>query len=266
MPSSNSVQGERDAQPNSLDPVKAAGAVDIKPPAVHPLQMLLNIAAPKSVVRAIRLDKNDEAALRALQRHDPFLLPEFLARAVLRRKVDYIAGRYCARAALRELDVSIVDPIVATGAHREPLWPAGTLGSIAHTSGYAMAIVGPRSTTAGLGIDVERWLAGPASAGVGRSVATPEEIAQLVATHGWSAGEVVTLVFSAKESLFKCLYPLVREYFHFKDAVVCADLQRPDGFIATLLRPVGSFAAQARFKGRFECLDDAIVTAMCHPF
>ena len=58
-------------------------------------------------------------------------LPVTLDKAVQKRKAEFLAGRYCARAALAQLDGSLAVNI-GIGANREPLWPPGFVGSITH--------------------------------------------------------------------------------------------------------------------------------------
>lgn len=71
---------------------------------------------------------------------DAKLLPEeeaIIARAVPRRRREFAAGRWCARAALAQLGEPPV-PILR-GPQNEPQWPAGIAGSITHCAGYRAA-------------------------------------------------------------------------------------------------------------------------------
>lgn len=63
---------------------------------------------------------------------------------------------------------------------------------------------------------------------------------------------LLTLAFSAKESLFKTLYPQVRCYFDFLDARMTAvDVQRQT-FVLELLKTLTPHCpADRRFSGRF---------------
>ncbi len=47
-----------------------------------------------------------------------------------------------------------------------------------------------------------------------------EEEAELCRRSAYNFNEALTLVFSAKESLFKALYPSVNRYFDFLDVIV----------------------------------------------
>ena len=64
--------------------------------------------------------------------------------------------------------------------------------------------------------------------------------------------ELLTLTFSAKESLFKALYPQVRCYFDFLDArMVAVDMQRQTFVLALLKTLTPNCPAGRRFNGRF---------------
>ncbi|GHD57434.1 4'-phosphopantetheinyl transferase family protein [Jeongeupia chitinilytica] len=158
----------------------------------------------------------DEAAL---QRYDPALLPAALAGAALKRKVEFLAGRYCARDALRQAGHD-GEAALAVGDDRAPQWPAGWVGAITHSHGTALAAVAPAALQAGLGIDVEPWVDAARAERLRDQVGTTAEWQHLPA--GTSEAEWFTSVFSMKESLFKALYPQVRRYFGFHDAEVVA--------------------------------------------
>ncbi|WP_355661313.1 4'-phosphopantetheinyl transferase family protein [Halomonas salifodinae] len=140
-------------------------------------------------------------------------LPEGLEAAAPKRRAEFLAGRLCARQALWHLDGRWQAP--AMGEDKAPLWPAGCIGSITHSHGWAAALVGPRASYQGLGLDAERWLDDETAARLARRVLTPAERERLPANE---AALAVTLTFSLKESLFKALYPLVGRRFYFPDA------------------------------------------------
>ncbi|MDO8910164.1 MAG: 4'-phosphopantetheinyl transferase superfamily protein [Pseudohongiella sp.] len=158
-------------------------------------------------------------------------LPSTLDGAVQKRKAEFIAGRYCAREALAQLrgsdvtkgDTSCADTTIGIGANRTPLWPAGFVGSITHTHGYASAVVARRSKIRALGLDSETWI-GPGSAeNVSRQILTRRE-AYTDNLHLFESPlQYLTVVFSAKESLFKCLFPLVNRFFDFHAAIITPD-------------------------------------------
>src|SRR5438045_3856440 len=70
-------------------------------------------------------------------------------RAVARRRRDFSAGRWCARQALAALGISPV--AIPVGPNREPRWPAGVVGSIAHSHSHCAAVVALSRHVAALG-------------------------------------------------------------------------------------------------------------------
>jgi enterobactin synthetase component D len=141
--------------------------------------------------------------------------PESLFRALRKRKAEYLAGRYLCRLLLRERGLPTLIP---SGRHREPLWPVGWIGSVTHTDEIAVSCIAPCASVNILGIDVERWLDGDTAASLAPIIIGRDKYTRLAGP--WSYGHAVTLAFSAKESLFKALYPQVGSYFDFN----CAEL------------------------------------------
>jgi 4'-phosphopantetheinyl transferase EntD len=66
---------------------------------------------------------------------------------------DFSTGRFCARTALRNLNLQHHEILI--GPKKEPLWPAGIVGSISHSDGMAGAIIACSSNCKSLGLDIE---------------------------------------------------------------------------------------------------------------
>lgn len=145
------------------------------------------------------------------------LLPASLQRAAPKRLGEFLAGRLAAREALRR--VGLGDHVVAIGSAREPRWPAGFEGSISHSllQGRGMALCAVRRGQAGIGLDLEAWLEDEQACNLWPGIVNDEEWGRLQRCPLGPA-QGLTLVFSAKESLFKALYPWVGRYFDFLDA------------------------------------------------
>ena len=144
------------------------------------------------------------------------LLPaeaECTAGFAISRLREFAAGRSCARLALADLGAESAPLLMGDG--REPLWPVGFTGSITHTAGYCAAAVCRVGVVVSLGIDAERIVAVnrserqalfcPAEIDWLESLALPEQTAMACA------------MFSAKESYFKCTFPLTRRWLEFKE-------------------------------------------------
>ena len=173
------------------------------------------------------------------------------------RAQEFAAGRHCAREALAALGLE--PDAVPRGPHREPLWPAGIVGSISHASGYCGAVVARDSTCRGLGFDVEEW--GRMRPALWRRIATPREIAWLD-TQAAEAERWATLLFSAKEAFYKAQYPVSAAFLGFQAA---AFHPRGDGgFEIELLRELPAVGRSgARFPGRYTTDAERCYTGIC---
>jgi 4'-phosphopantetheinyl transferase EntD len=163
------------------------------------------------------------------------LLPEELAhteRMVAKRLREFTAGRVCARAALAQLGYDAV--AIGVGAQREPLWPTGVVGSIAHSNALAAAVVSTDPAILGLGLDLEPDEDLPAE--VLERVCRPEERAWLETQPDAERLRLARTFFSAKEAFFKCVFPRARTWLEFEDVRVDVDA-RGAGFEAHVLVP-----------------------------
>jgi len=142
--------------------------------------------------------------------------PASIQRSVAKRQTEYLAGRLCAREAMRQLDGRLCVPDL--GEDRAPVWPADLSGSITHSQGWAAAIVASRQHWRGLGLDAENLLGHERATRLAREILTAEELTQMAAEPTDQHALRVTLTFSIKEALFKALYPLVHKRFYFEDA------------------------------------------------
>ncbi|GLK89392.1 4'-phosphopantetheinyl transferase family protein [Pseudomonas turukhanskensis] len=140
------------------------------------------------------------------------------AHGVAKRQAEFLAGRVCAREALRRLNGGDVVP--AVGADRAPQWPAGISGSITHGKNWAAAIVANSGDWRGLGLDVENLLSTDRAKRLQGEILTPVELRRASLLDLEQLALLVTLTFSLKESLFKALYPLTLKRFYFEHAEV----------------------------------------------
>lgn len=179
-----------------------------------------------------------------------------VATSMEKRRREFRAGRHAAHAALARLGAP--DLPLLRGDKREPLWPSGYVGSIAHCRDLCLAVCAVDGEIAGLGVDVEPLH--PLPAGIDRYVHTDED-AELLAEH--PQGLPGRLVFCAKESLYKCYYPLVRRYFGFHSVSLTIDAEAGRfGFRPTPDCAIG-FPEELDFHGHF-LWDDAHLYAFCY--
>jgi enterobactin synthetase component D len=153
-------------------------------------------------------------------------VPDSLRRAVLKRQIEFLAGRVCAQQAIERL-TGHKPASIPSRLDRAPAWPLGIVGAITHTTGYAAALVASATHYQGIGIDCEVVLSAD-NLKLQRHICVPNELEALQVAHRtWPPELLLTLVFSAKESLYKCLYPQVQKYFGFCAArVIALDSER----------------------------------------
>ncbi|PQZ02591.1 enterobactin synthase subunit EntD [Cronobacter sakazakii] len=181
-----------------------------------------------------------------------------LANAVARRQAEHLAGRIAAVAALKAAGAPFSPPGI--GAHREPRWPAGFTGSITHTGHRAWAAV--IATPGGIGIDVENLMDAQTARELAPGIIDTQERALLARTP-LPFASALTLAFSAKESLFKALFPQVGDWFGFECAKVVA---LGDQYLTLRLAcPLGPFAQTQCFTLRWRQEAQQILTLVNAP-
>ena len=183
-----------------------------------------------------------------------------VARAVPSRRLEFTTGRMCARAALRKLGLPGVP--IPSGAHREPLWPRGIVGSITHCAGYRAAALARTVDMLAIGIDAEPHEALPA--GVLERVALPEERSWLAAAPArlhWDR-----LLFSAKESVFKAWFTLTGRSLRFADAILTFEPGDASFRARLQATPSAGGAHEASdLDGRFMVREGLVLTAIVVP-
>ena len=140
--------------------------------------------------------------------------PSYISRAVPKRKADYLAGRAISHAAMTTLGVQA--QAITTAPSRAPVWPDGLTGSISHARGRCACLLS-QNTSKSVGIDTEAIAQGKSLAAILSETLTEKD--RVTITQGPLPPSVnATLAFSAKEALFKALYPQVGHYFGFTTA------------------------------------------------
>lgn len=160
-----------------------------------------------------------------------------LSSAGRKRKAEHLAGRIAAAHALPDYTVPGIGP------SGEPLWPEGVSGSITHSGAQAMAVV-VRHQDALVGIDCEAILPDREARDIQDGIVDAQE-AMCLTRSGYPFALALTLAFSAKESLFKALFPQVKTYMGFD----CARIMTLDERTLTLAltRPHAEFKENTLF-------------------
>ena len=129
-----------------------------------------------------------------------------------KRRAEFSAGRNCARRLMVALHG---DPVpLLTGDYRQPMWPQGMVGSISHADEICAVALARTDDVASLGVDVE--VLESLDDAVTDLVLTPAEQVATRNADGW----VRKLIFSIKESNYKCCYHQVRSFIDFQQCEV----------------------------------------------
>jgi 4'-phosphopantetheinyl transferase EntD len=135
---------------------------------------------------------------------------------------EFALGRTCARDALALLDGPRA--AIPMGRFRDPVWPFGYVGSITHSHGFCAAAVAKVACEGGniIGIGIDCEPAAPLPNELPGLVCSADECAWLKSHHlrdvPWDR-----LFFSAKESVYKALFPTTHRYLEFRDVGICFD-------------------------------------------
>jgi enterobactin synthetase component D len=190
-------------------------------------------------------------------------LPETMGKAVAKRKAEYVAGRLCAMRAF-EAQTGQAGVSIPTGATGAPVWPKGFVGSITHTHGFAAAALADGRFMRGLGIDSEEIMTGKVMANVRARICRPDE--PYLPQGPMTEQVYTTVIFSAKESLFKCLHALVGKMFWFEDARIEIVDHAAGLFQAELMTDLSEeFCRSVKLTGHFRVGSGLVHTGISLP-
>lgn len=130
------------------------------------------------------------------------------------RRDEFLLGRVCASKAYQQcIGHELLS--LPVNADRSPQWPGDVVGTISHNQYWIGAAVAKSSELIGLGMDFE--VMGRTKLELGKQIRTAEDIKKHPKL---SDEELLTVIFSCKESLYKALYPSVKKFFGFEDAAL----------------------------------------------
>ena len=178
-----------------------------------------------------------------------------IARAVQRRREEFTTGRRLAREALARL--GCVAAALPPDPDRVPRWPEGFVGTISHSGGLCVALVGRARKLVGIGIDIEETAR--MQPGLASMICRPDET-DLDETGG--ALDPTLLRFVAKEAFFKAYFPATRSFLDFQEVRVAVD-PAGDRFEARLMEPSSpSLRGSRAFVGYFATFGSHIVAGV----
>ena len=197
-------------------------------------------------------------------KQDLRLLPEEQALAEsfgsLKRRAEFILGRICAHGALSRFGLES-EPILRIPETKEPCWPDSIWGSITHSAGFAAVAVGLKKEIKGVGIDLESF-SRSVDFNIRRHVCVDSELEWLESLPTKQANRALRIIFSAKESIFKCIYPSTKKYLSFKDAAVSVnETEKNFSFIIFKSFP-GIIQHNFPYHGRYSEIDKMLLTSL----
>ena len=192
------------------------------------------------------------------------LLPEELSLAKSfssqKRRAEFTLGRICAHEALSRFGLES-EPILRNPETREPFWPDSVWGSITHSAGFAAVAVGLKKEIKGVGIDLESF-SRSVDFNIRRLVCVDSELEWLESLPTKQANRALRIIFSAKESIFKCLYPGTKTYLTFKDAAVTIN-ETENNFSFIIFKSCSGIIKQGfPHHGRYSEMDNMLLTSV----
>lgn len=192
------------------------------------------------------------------------LLPEeevCIKNAVPKRRLEFIAGRICARALLSRCGWPEY-PIVSN-KDRTPVWPSNIVGSISHTDGFCGVALAIKADFSSVGLDIQ--YIGKMKQDIWKYIATPFELNWIESLPGCKQQKYATLIFSAKECFYKCQYMITKRWFDFHDVIIGISSESQE-FTAQLSSDKACLWDRTTLlHGKYVFHDQYVLTGMCIP-
>lgn len=170
----------------------------------------------------------------------------------LKRLSQFSAGRYLAKKVLSVLDIE--SDSISKSPSGAPEWPQGIVGSISHTDSYCLCAIANQPTVRSLGIDLERT--GQLSIEDAHLFMSDNELNEIKSANNPSL--MLTVAFSIRESVYKCLNPIYNKWIDYTDAKVefhkYSDANKLDV-------NVKGYENLALLKCRYTIIDDMVITS-----
>jgi enterobactin synthetase component D len=208
-----------------------------------PFDVAFHHASAHGVMTAIQIPDSPDPVPESVLATLPPAEAAFARSLRAYRQVSFVGGRIALRNAAMQLGHQVGPILPDEGGG--PTLPQGLSGSISHKRDLAIGMVS-QSSFGCLGVDIEDYE--PARPSIAEHVLTLEErtaISELPENRRWIA---LLVRFSIKESIYKALYPHVRRYVGFHEALVEPDVQGSAKVELRLARGEGPFRVEARYE------------------
>lgn len=229
---------------------------------ISPLQPIRFHLQPEPLTAHCRFDVSRYHD--SLFSHYDINMPSLLLQAVAKRRCEYLAGRVLFQQLLQHYQLPAWQLLnTPAGA---PVWPAGYTGSISHADGHAICCLVPDNVYQAIGIDIESKLSTDSCTEIAPHILQPEEQNLVSQLNAVSYAEALTIAFSAKESLYKALYPQVQRFFGFEEAELThllADKQQFTLRLTSTLSP--QLTAGTEFHGHYRMSGQQVISLIALP-
>jgi len=197
------------------------------------------------------------------------ILPEELASqngTTSKRVNEFTSGRYAAHAALARAGLPRT-PILRN-ADRTPVWPPDCKGSISHSTQLAAAAVTSDTAVAGLGLDIETTQAtAPLKERLQQRLFTADERRSFAALKN-ALDHPEVLAFSAKEAVYKAIYPIAELMIGFTEVAIHFDPHQSKFTAAYLPTPDSTTTRNMPLnsgQGYFQMIEGHVLTLFVIP-
>ncbi len=175
------------------------------------------------------------------------------------RRREFSAGRAAARHALERAGLpSIAIPKCSDGS---PDWPLHAIGSISHCQDFCAAVISSRKYAIGIGFDAE--IGGELPSEIQSVVCTEREIRCYQTMSSPDGADWPKFLFSAKEAVFKAVYPEKGEFFEFLDMEVHSSLDNSRRSGDFEIRPASdrqlTWMENSHVRGRWQIIDTLMI-------
>lgn len=133
-----------------------------------------------------------------------------------KRRLEFTAGRVMARQAMGAIGLPAA--AIPVAADRAPVWPEGVIGSISHCDSLCVAVVARAGDVGAIGIDAEEDT--PLEQALWTEICTAPERAWLQTRPEAQRGRLAKRIFSAKEAVYKAIFPRIRKVLEFSDVTI----------------------------------------------
>jgi enterobactin synthetase component D len=173
------------------------------------------------------------------------------------RKNEFILSRVCAHLSIYELTNELQYDFFKN-EDRSPRWPLHLVGSLSHNQLGLATAISFKKDLLGVGIDLETRKR--VNSKIASHIMTPYDLKSYAS---WAEADLYSLIFSAKESLFKAIYPLVNKFFGFEYAAVTSIDINKSTFNIKLIKEIESqykIAVPSDYLGHFVFTDNYCFT------